>query len=327
MKAISEEGIHEAARYDQIALTLYKKRRQKLVKPGSVVRLEGIFGPAKPTSCTRPYATMNTHTERSYSRLRYALSVNVPGNCFFRALAKRRRVSITPAPDARSLLFDRPHANRRLVRVVSVLKPAEFDELLTLRLPPEGLPFAIATPFHRRSDCRGLKVLHAVWALRVAIPEIDRPRLLVMQLARSGAASDGPLHSWRIVMDRGHCIISHLQRATIRFRTIEQTRNCVLDESSVGGARLQCCCQRTARATTLAPISGFFSQRTLTHCKSGEDDAADAGTNTTAAWGNFDARQLDVATTTTIFRPEAYPVHPDAVGSPVTAFEIVSRLC
>ncbi|WP_027546684.1 hypothetical protein [Bradyrhizobium sp. WSM2254] len=136
---------------------------------------EDISGPPRPTSSACAYTCANILAEFSYVQLRYTFIVGQraqENRLTLATLARRIGTNITPARRAFSQLVptNAANANRRLVTVVRVPKPAELGELLKWRLALY-LPFAIATPLHPMSDCSGFKVS----AFRVAMLEPGQP--------------------------------------------------------------------------------------------------------------------------------------------------------
>ncbi|VIO69872.1 GntR family transcriptional regulator [Bradyrhizobium ivorense] len=205
----------------------------------------GISGSLRPSASAGPYERMNTLTERADARLRYALIVGqcAPGKCLaIGTLVQGLGTSIAPVRDALSQFVsaDAPNATGRSGMVVPALKRAKFGELLKRRRALEGFPFSSATALHRMSDCRGFMILHAVWAVQLAILKRGQPSSPVMHVGRFWRHV-GPTFAFTLAsMDRWCCTMSHLESivAVTGYTNLVQARSCVPDEISARMARV-----------------------------------------------------------------------------------------
>lgn len=180
------------------------KQDEGLPTLNSAFCCEDISGPPRSTSSARAYTCANILAEFSCIQLRYTFIVGqrAPENRLTLAtLARRIGTNITPARLALSQLVpaNAANANRRLVTILRLPKPAELGELLKWRLALY-LPFAIATSLHPMSDCSGFKAS----AFRVAMlepgqrsPDIDvgriwsraKPIIAIIAAAKTGCTA------------------------------------------------------------------------------------------------------------------------------------------
>jgi len=256
---------------------------------------DGAHAPLSHPSSARTAARMDTLAERTYARLRYALVVGqvAPGECItLGTLARRLGTSVTPVRDALSRLAaaNALHPNRQSGVVVPVLRRAELDELLQLRLTLEGFAFVSAAPRHRVSDWRGFKVLHtdlrraaerddlahfaaAVWSVRGAILGLDRSSVLAMLLDRIWCRLGPTFTHMAADIERRRCISSHLGTivGAIGCRDLEQARKAVAEEIAAGMAPLSSAVANELPALPLVPIPAFSCPKAPSRCESGAD--------------------------------------------------------
>lgn len=201
-------------------------------------KFEGISELLRPMSSARTYARTNTLAERTYTRLRYAVSVgHLALGIRFRVttLARRLGTGITPKGHALFQLVpaDAAHANRRSGVIVRVTMPVELGELPKGRLALD-FPFSVATPLHLMSNWTGFKGPPEMWAFRDAILELDQQSLLALGRIRSCV---GPIIALMAAdIGRLRCIASPPERIFVTTGRLKRARNCILHEISAGMA-------------------------------------------------------------------------------------------
>lgn len=184
--------------------------------------IEGVSELLRSTSSARTYARTNALAERTYTGMRYALSVG------HLALGKHFRVPKL----ARCLGTGTTPANGRSGVVARTPMPMEFGELLKGRLLFEGLRFSVAALLHLASGWTGFKGLRQMWAFPVAIFELGQWFLLAMHVGRIWDCIGPIVAVMTAAIDWRRRIASVPDRmiGTTRCRSIKRARCCMLHE-------------------------------------------------------------------------------------------------
>lgn len=265
--------------------------------PISEPLLDSDGTPAPLSQALSAHARPSTDTlaERTYARLRYALTIGrlAPGErTTLSALAQQLGTSMTPVRDALSRLAvaDVLYQSRQSGVVVPVLSRAELDELLQIRLAVECFAFASAAPQHRVADWRGFKVLQAdlcrvaecadparfaaaVWSLRVVILGLARPSVLAMLIDRIWCRLGPTFTQMAADAEKRQQIACHLGKivAAVGNRDFEAARRAVIDEIAAGTTPRSSAVVDEWLAPLLAPIAAMACRKAAGDSKSGAD--------------------------------------------------------